>query len=169
MRNIKALVLAFTLMVSCIVCHAGTNAVVDFKKIIDAYPGTEAVHKKVNDFSRSKQMEYTSKKNALDAEQASLQKLLPSLTEDKAEMMKNELMKKYQSLQEAGSQYDKEIKAYSEKEYTVLKKEVTDVMKKVTDREKIEMVFDINAVYIGGRDITELVIAEFSKSKKENQ
>lgn len=92
------------------------------------------------------------------------QELAPTRTPVIIQIEEEKLVKKQQALQEREETLKLEVDAYSRELNAPIMEKFKNAVKTVSDREKIDYVFDVSITMIhNGTDITKLVIAEVLK------
>lgn len=160
MKKLMSLVFAAALMGVSVAAHATRIAVVDVKKVFDAYSGTQsakdALKKKVDD-ERSKMEK---EKDELDKEFTELQGKKSVLTDDKFKEETEALQVKGHALQDKYQSVTDELQKEEAKQTSEIVDLIKEAAAKVAKDNKYDMVFEASNVLYGGEEITAKVIEE---------
>lgn len=169
MSRLSAIMLVFCLVIFgfSTVHAAGMNfAIVDRQSVLDDYKETESVEQELAKAQTDRQEKIDARKKELDKELEALKELEKKkdpATESKRAEMRASLEKKFDELKTLHNKYMGELQTIEKKFVQTLKAKISTAIEEVAQKKGYSMVFEKEAVYFGGTDITEDVIKHLNK------
>jgi len=163
MKKFAAIAFAMGLSGLSVAAQAERIAVVDIKKVFDAYNGTAAakatLKQKVDDEKGALERE----KDALDKEASDLQGQKSVLSDESYQRKAEALTVKGQALQEKFQSVTNELQQEEAEQTSQIVDLIKEAVAKVAKRDKYDLVFEASNLLYGGDDITASAIEEVNK------
>jgi outer membrane protein len=141
-------------------------AFVDRQLVLDEYKETESIEQDLKKAQDDRQIKIDERKKALDLELKAFKELEEKKdpeSEKKKEVMKAELEKKFAELKDLHETYMRELQTIEKKYVNTLKAKIHDAIKEVGKKNGYSVVLEKEAVYFGGKDITDDVVLYLNK------
>jgi len=136
---------------------------VDIKKVFNQYEGTKKAKAKLQGALEKEQKNIESKKDELLKLKDDLEKKASVLDKDKVRAKQEELQSKYEKLQKEAIEIEQKLRAQEEELTSNIVGEIRNIVKKIAEEKKFDLVFEQNMLLYGGEDITFTVLKKMNE------
>ena len=163
MKKFSTIALAVGLLGLTAAAQAERIAVVDIKKVFDAYTGTAAAKAALKQKVDDEKGELEREKDALDKEASDLQGQKSVLSDESYQTKAEALTVKGQALQEKFQTVTNELQQEEAEQTSQIVDLIKEAVAKVAKRDKYDLVFEASNLLYGGDDITASAIEEVNQ------
>jgi outer membrane protein len=163
MKKFSTIALAVGLLGLTVAAQAERIAVVDIKKVFDAYNGTAAAKAALKQKVDDEKGELEREKDALDKEASDLQGQKSVLSDESYQKKAEALTVKGQALQEKFQSVTNELQQEEAEQTSQIVDLIKEAVAKVAKRDKYDLVFEASNLLYGGDDITASAIEEVNQ------